>query len=66
MTIMEILTLNEITLELYGTELTVKQGRMSYTNTLENFDVIYNELFTFDFKLKLSDVEVKQVKEFLE
>lgn len=63
---MEILTLNEITLELYGTELTVKQGRMSYTNTLENFDVIYNELFTFDFKLKLSDVEVKQVKEFLE
>lgn len=63
---METLTLSEITLELYGTELTVKQGRMSYTNTLENFDVIYNELFTFDFKLKLSDVEVKQVKEFIE
>lgn len=62
---MKTLTLNEIVLELYCTELTVKLGRMAYTSTLANFDIVDNELFTFDFKLSLSVDEVKQVTEFL-
>ena len=62
---MKTLTLDEITLELEGGELTIKQGRMIYTSVLERFDVFECELFTFDFKLSLSADEVKQVTEFL-
>ena len=62
---MKTLILDEITLELYSDELTVKQGRMVYTSTLERFDVFDGELFTFDFKLSLSADEAKQVTAFL-
>lgn len=60
---MEKVTLDNAIIEISEHEITVTTPHCKYSDARDRFDLLDNELFTFNFTMLLSDTDFKVLKE---